>query len=69
MLQPGMCSATSSFSSTCVGPPGEAATAAGTRCGSGGGKFGPPTATKPLRTNLKTRKASQSGSGTQSESV
>ena len=28
-----------------MGPPGETATAAGTRCGSGGGKLGPPTAT------------------------
>ena len=40
MLQPAMCSATSSLISTWVGPPGDTATAAGTRLSSGGGKFG-----------------------------
>ena len=35
-----------------LGPPGEAATHAGMRASSGGGRFGPPTATKPAWTNL-----------------
>ena len=69
MLQPGMCSATWSLSSTWVGPPGDAATQAAVRESSGGGRFGPPTATKPPLTKLYARYVSQSGSTTQSESV
>src|SRR3989442_1763607 len=44
MLQPGMCSAASSSSKTCVGAPGETATHDATKESSGGEKFGPPTA-------------------------
>ena len=43
MLQPGMCSATTSVSSTWVGLPGAAATAACTQFTAGGEMFGPPT--------------------------
>ena len=52
MLQPAMCSATSSLSSTWVGPPGDTATAAGTRLSSGGGKLGPPQADEAARFHL-----------------
>src|SRR5204863_2770601 len=69
MLQPGMCSATSSLSNTCVGPPGDTATADGTSASSGGGKFGPPTAARPERRKVAIRYVNQSGSATQSESV
>ena len=43
MLQPGMCSATSSESSTWIGPPGALATHSATGPSPGGGMFGPPT--------------------------
>ena len=51
MLQPGMCSATWSLSSTCVGWPGAAATHAASQPSSGV-RFGPPTAAAPLRCEL-----------------
>src|SRR5260370_42144631 len=69
MLQPAMCSATSSLISTWVGPPGDTATAAGIRLSSGGGKFGPPQAARPEATILPTREVSQSGPATQSLAV
>ena len=68
MLQPGMCSATWSLSSTCVGCPGAAATHAARRPSSGV-RFGPPTAAAPLRRNWYTRWVSQWASAKQSESV
>ncbi len=43
MLQPGMCSATVSVSSTWLGPPGAAATQAWIQLAAGGEIFGPPT--------------------------
>ena len=55
MLQPAMCSATSSLISTWVGPPGDTATAAGTRLSSGGGKFGPPQAARSPASIVATR--------------
>jgi len=48
MLQPGMCSATSSVMSTWVGAPGDTATQAAVRLSSGGGRLGPPMAEKRL---------------------
>ena len=45
MLQPGTCSARSSDMSTCIGPPGDAATARSTRSAVGTGRLGPPVAT------------------------
>ncbi len=55
MLQPGMCSASTSSSSTSIGPPGEAATHAATIESSGGGRLGPPTAGSPVWRNVATR--------------
>src|SRR5207253_9867432 len=69
MLQPGMCSAASSSSKTCVGAPGETATHDATKESSGGEKFGPPTAPNSDDSNRATRKVSQSGSAMQSASV
>jgi len=43
MLQPGMCSADSSSSITCVGPPGERRTHFATQSSDGGTMFGPPS--------------------------
>ena len=45
MLQPGMCSASSSVSSTCVGLPGLFDTQAAIGPSPGGGRLGPPSAT------------------------
>ena len=69
MLQPGMCSASRSETSTWIGPPGALATQSATAPSSGGGMLGPPTPTCVVLTKVAARWRSQCGSGCASSSM
>ncbi len=69
MLQPGMCSAISSESSTWIGPPGALATHSAVAPSSSGGMLGPPMPACELFMNAVARWHSQCGSGLASASM
>ena len=70
MLQPGMCSASVSETSTWTGPPGACATHSATAPSPAGGMFGPPTPDVSRRGRTRARGTSASrGSGRASSSM
>ena len=69
MLQPGMCSASQSETSTWAGPPGELAMQFAVSPSSGTGIFGPPTPAYSSLRNAAARYVNQSGSGLASSSI